>query len=300
MASLTLRGSFMLAAAAACWGIGTVLSKQALGGVPPLALLPIQLLVSCGVLLVAARALRMQFQWSGNLGRLGLLGILNPGLAYTLGLLGLTYISASMSVLLWALEPAFILVLAHLFLHDVVGQKVGLAIGAAVCGVLLVVYQPGTSGSLLGVLLVLSAVALCAIYTVAARGLLVDDESLLVVIVQQVVALGFAASVLLIAHALYHESVGLDGLDAGTLAAATVSGALYYGIAFWLYLAGLRQTSATVAGSFLTLIPVFGLAGGLVIGETLSTRQWFGAAVVVIAIALVAYLQLPRARAADR
>ena len=54
----------MLTAAAACWGIGTVLSKQALGGVPPLTLLPMQLLVSCGVLLVAARALRLRFVWT--------------------------------------------------------------------------------------------------------------------------------------------------------------------------------------------------------------------------------------------
>ena len=293
MASLTLRGSFTLTAAAACWGIGTVLSKQALGGVPPLTLLPIQLLVSCGVLLVAARALRLQFVWSENLGRLGALGILNPWLAYTLGLLGLTYISASMSVLLWALEPAFILILAHLFLRDAVNARVRLGIAAAVCGVLLVVYQPGTSGSALGVVLVLGAVGLCAIYTVAARGLLVDDESLLVVIVQQVVALFCAVVVLLVAHGLYDERVGLNGLDSGTWSAAVVSGALYYGFAFWLYLAGLRQTSATVAGSFLTLIPVFGLAGGLVVGETLSGRQWAGAVVVVLAVASIAYQQLP-------
>jgi len=293
MASLTLRGSFTLTAAAACWGIGTVLSKQALGGVPPLTLLPIQLLVSCGVLLVAARALRLQFVWSENLGRLGALGILNPWLAYTLGLLGLTYISASMSVLLWALEPAFILILAHLFLRDAVNARVRLGIAAAVCGVLLVVYQPGTSGSVLGVVLVLGAVGLCAIYTVAARGLLVDDESLLVVIVQQVVALFCAVVVLLVAHGLYDERVGLNGLDSGTWSAAVVSGALYYGFAFWLYLAGLRQTSATVAGSFLTLIPVFGLAGGLVVGETLSGRQWAGAVVVVLAVASIAYQQLP-------
>ena len=293
MASLTLRGSFTLTAAAACWGIGTVLSKQALGGVPPLTLLPIQLLVSCAVLLIAARALRVRFVWTQNLGRLGALGILNPWLAYTLGLLGLTYISASMSVLLWALEPAFILILAHLFLRDAVNARVRLGIAAAVCGVLLVVYQPGTSGSALGVVLVLGAVGLCAIYTVAARGLLVDDESLLVVIVQQVVALFCAVVVLLVAHGLYDERVGLNGLDSGTWSAAVVSGALYYGFAFWLYLAGLRQTSATVAGSFLTLIPVFGLAGGLVVGETLSGRQWAGAVVVVLAVASIAYQQLP-------
>jgi hypothetical protein len=45
------RGPAMLVSAVACWGAGTVTTKQALGEVPPLTLLPIQLLVSCVVLL---------------------------------------------------------------------------------------------------------------------------------------------------------------------------------------------------------------------------------------------------------
>ena len=45
---------------------------------------------------------------------LGRLGLLNPGAAYALSLLGLTTITASLSVLLWALEPLMILFLAAL------------------------------------------------------------------------------------------------------------------------------------------------------------------------------------------
>ena len=291
MVSHSQRGSTMLVSAAACWGAGTVITKQALGEVPPLTLLPMQLLVSSVVLLGLAGVLRLQFVWSSNLGRLAALGALNPGLAYTLGVLGLSHLSASMSVLLWALEPAFIVIISHVLLRDVVAPRVRLAISLAVCGVLIVVYQPGTNGSILGVVLVLAAVGTCAIYSVAARRLLGDHESLLVVIAQQLVALAFTAVVLLLALIFDGQSFTLHDFSAPTWLAAITSGALYYGLAFWFYLAGLRQMSASVAGSFLTLIPVFGLAAGAAFGEVLSSRQWLGAGVVLLAITAVARIQ---------
>ena len=43
-----------LIAAAGCWGIGTVVSKQVVDDVAPLTLLPVQLAVSCAFLLVVA------------------------------------------------------------------------------------------------------------------------------------------------------------------------------------------------------------------------------------------------------
>jgi drug/metabolite transporter (DMT)-like permease len=63
---------------------------------------------------------------------------------------------------------------------------------------------------------------------------------------------------------------------------------LYYGVAFWLYIMGLRQASATVAGSFITLVPVFGLAAGYLVGERLTRQQWVGGVVVIVAMAVVA------------
>ena len=38
-----------------------------------------------------------------------------------------------------------------------------------------------------------------------------------------------------------------------------------------------------MAGSFLPLIPVFGLAAGYLVGERLEPRQWVGAVVIVAA-----------------
>ena len=49
-ASSSRNNVLALILAAACWGIGTVVSKRAIDEIPPLTLLPIQLAVSLAVL----------------------------------------------------------------------------------------------------------------------------------------------------------------------------------------------------------------------------------------------------------
>ena len=52
---------------------------------------------------------------------------------------------------------------------------------------------------------------------------------------------------------------------------AAASGILYYGLAFWLYLTGLQHVTASYAGAFLPLIPVFGVTAGYLAGERPAT-----------------------------
>ena len=83
---------------------------------------------------------------------LGRLGLLNPGLAYALGLIGLTTITASLYVLLWALEPLMILVLAAWFLRERITPAFIVLSLIAVAGMVLIVYDPSSSsGQLIGV-----------------------------------------------------------------------------------------------------------------------------------------------------
>jgi probable blue pigment (indigoidine) exporter len=282
----------MLVGATACWGVGTVISKHALGTIEPLVLLSVQLLSSTSLLLVAGRARQLRIVWTPELWRLAALGVLNPGLAYALGLLGLRSITASMSVLIWAGEPVLILVLAALVLHERISMARLVALAVAVLGVVLVVYRPGASGSLIGVLLTVAAVAACALYTVLTREVMTEDDPLVVVMVQQAAALGFAVMVLAIAVAGSTRVGGLDEVPLSAWGWAVGSGLLYYGVAFWLYLTGLGQMSASAAGSFLPLIPVFGVAAALLIGERLDTRQWAGAVIVVVFVVAIAVLQI--------
>jgi probable blue pigment (indigoidine) exporter len=278
-----------LVAAAGCWGTGTVVTKQVVDDVAPLTLLPVQLAVSCAFLLVVGFARREPLIWTPPLRRLAALGVLNPGIAYALGLIGLTTITASMSVLLWALEPVVILLLAALVLREQISPALAVTVAVAIAGALLVVYQPGASGDAVGITLTLVSVGFCALYTVLTRRLMLDDSSLTVVLAQQAAALVFAVALASVVELA--GGTGWDlaaGLGAGAWLGAGVSGVLYYGLGFAFYVAGLRHVPASYAGAFLPLIPVFGVTAGYLVGERLEPRQWLGAVVIVAATAAVA------------
>jgi len=282
------RHVLLLVAATACWGCGTVLSKQVLDrGVAPLTLLVVELAASGLLLLLAMLVLGARFTWSPSMARLAALGLLNPGLAYALGLLGLVSITASMSVLLWATEPILIMLLAVFVLRERVALATGAAVAVAMVGVVLVIYRPGASGDALGVALTVAAVGACAFYSVLTRKLLLDDSSLAVVLVQQLVALCFAGVLAGTGSAVGAAELGLPD-DLVTWALAAASGMVYYGLAFWFFVGGLRGVPAVVAGSFLPLIPVFGLAAAYLLGDRFIDRQWAGAALVVMAAAIAA------------
>ena len=272
----------VLTAAAASWGVATVISKRAIAEIPPLVLLPIQLTTSLLFLGVLMRA-RGRQPWTRGSIRLGLLGFLNPGLSYALGLIGLTQITASLSVVLWATEPIMILLLAAMVLRETITRSMALAIGVTSVGVLLAVGEANTSGTLLGIGFTLAGVAACAVYTVITRGWMEENSTLAVITAQQVCALIFALSLLGV-PLLRGESFAVSSWSGGAWASAVVSGVLYYALAFWLYLTGLRRIPAALAGLFLNLIPIFGVGAGYLLGERLSALQMLGAALIVGAV----------------
>jgi len=274
--------------AAACWGLGTVVSKRAIAEIPPLTLLPIQLGSSLVALALLMRWRRIPFGDPAGSPDLGRLGVLNPGLAYALSLLGLVHITASLSVMIWALEPLLILFLAAWILRERIGPLLVALSVVALGGMLLVIYEPGSTGTPLGVALTVAGVACCAVYTVVTRRwILSADSTAQVVVAQQAYALGLAvvlvAALWFVGGAVRPESVSPAGW-----ASAIGSGVLYYAVAYWLYLAALRNVPASIAAVSFYLIPVFGVAGGfLFLGDRLQPSQWAGALVVLAAIAVI-------------
>jgi drug/metabolite transporter (DMT)-like permease len=286
--SIARRDVARLVLAATCWGLGTVISKAALDEMPPLALLPVQLAASLAILIVAMRLRGVSLR-SGGPALLGRLGLLNPGIAYALSLAGLVTVTASLAVLLWALEPLVILFVAAWFLHERITPSLVLLSAIALGGMALVVYDPAMgSAELGGVVLTLAGVGCCAAYTVIARRFIPDAaETSQVILAQQAYALGLTLAV-----------VSLAGLAGGAIAPATLtplglasaiaSGALYYAGAYWFYLGALRTVPASLAAMAFYLIPIVGVAGGaLLLGEWLDVQQWVGAVVVLGALLAV-------------
>jgi probable blue pigment (indigoidine) exporter len=285
--SASRRVALSLILAAACWGAGTAISKRAVAEIPPLTLLPIQLAVSLTALLVLMRWRGERLQAGSGSSLLGRLGLLNPGLAYSLSLLGLVSITASLSVLLWAAEPVIVLVLAAFVLGERGGPALVALSAVAVGGMLLVLYDPGSGGQWPGVLVTLAGVACCAGYTVVARRFLpTADSTVGVVVVQQAYALAFAL-VILAGVGLLGGRVWPDGLTPAGAVSVLASGVVYYGLAYWFYLSGLRHVPAPVAAVSFYLIPIFGIAAGFLLGERFDAHQWIGATIVILAVSAV-------------
>jgi drug/metabolite transporter (DMT)-like permease len=289
------RTSLYLVGAAASWGVATAISKRAVEELPPLVLLAVQLSVSLVALAAVMRATGTPFRDPGASPLLGRLGILNPGIAYLLSLVGLTTIGASLSVLLWATEPLWILVFAVFALGERVTPAVVGASLAAVAGVALVI-GGGGSVDALGAALTIAGVVCCAVYTVVARRWLgTADATTPVLLVQQAYALAVvvvgAAALLVTGRLVVGEVSGLGW------ASAIVSGLLYYTTAYWLYLSALRILPATAASASFYLIPVFGVAASvLMLGERLEPIQWLGAVIVVTAVSAVYRLSTAAAK----
>jgi drug/metabolite transporter (DMT)-like permease len=288
--SLDRRPVVALTLAAACWGIGTVISKRAVAEIPPLVLLAVQLSASLAVLGVLMRRRGISLR-GGAPPLLGRLGILNPGVAYALSLIGLVSISASLSVLLWALEPILILLLAALVLGERAGLGLVVLSAFAVAGTALIVFEPATSGQWQGIAITIAGVGCCAIYTVVTRRwIAVSDSTAQVVTAQQAYALGFVI-VVLIGTAVVGGGIELVSVSPVAWAGALGSGVLYYAAAYWFYLTALRVVPASFAAVSFYLIPVFGVAGAFVVlGERLEPRQWLGAAIVLLAVVAVSRL----------
>ena len=275
--------------ATACWGLGTVLSKGILAHIPPLTLLVIQLAVSVTFLWTIVAFQRLKLPPLRKVIQPGLTGLLEPGLAYTFGLLGLSLTTASMAALIWAAEPILILGLAWFILGERLSRPLLALALVAISGVFLVIgVDTGAAGSLTGNLLTLTGVFCCALYVTLSRRLVTGMNPLLLVTLQQTVALVWA--LLIWPVELFNSGITpLAVLTSNVWLWAVISGIVYYALAFWFYIIGLKDTSASVAGLFFNLIPIFAVGGAyLFLGERLAPVQWLGAALILAAVVAIA------------
>jgi len=272
------------------WGLGTVLTKSALENFDALVLLPIQLTFSVifiGILLLFQFGKGSVLRSRQNQIKVGLLGVLNPGISYALALSGLAMIPATISLVIWATEPLIIMIFAFLFIRGSIQVQVIPVMAVAVVGVFLMIGKPSGTSEILGLLLTIAAVCACALYSILLSVMKLKDSALSIVFIQQVVALIFALSLMLTKLSL--ATFPMADLSPLNIFEAAVGGIAYYGLAFYFYVLGLRMTTAVRAGTFLTLIPVFGLIFSFfLLGERISSQAFVGALIVIGAVASLA------------
>lgn len=280
--------------AAACWGFATVMSKGALAYIPPLTLLVVQLTASTASLWIVIFAGRVRIRLDRQILWPALFGLLEPGFDHTLGLIGLTLTTASMSTLIWDVEPIIIIGLALVILHERLTRRLLTFSVIAISGVVLVAgVNTNIQGNnvLIGNLLILAGVFCCSLYTVLTRRAVSTLDTLPLVALQQTVAWIWALAIW--PTELLHGAIqNLSTINAIGWGWAALSGILYYAVAYWFYISALKKTPASFAGFYFNLIPIFGVTGAyLFLGERLVTLQWLGAILILFSVGNIFRLQ---------
>ena len=275
-----------LVTASALWGGATVLNKVLLASIAPVALLVVQLAASTFALACVVLVFGIRRPDTSLLLPLALLGVLNPGIAYTLNLIGLVHVTASVTTLLWAAEPILIAVIAFALLREPITISLACVLALGGVGVLLVtnaVSGFGTaSNTPSGILLLLSSVVCCAFYSVISRKFSNAADPVFIVAIQQAAGLIWAVALLLCGTS-YGSVHDIGSVPLHLILASALSGLMYYAAAYGLFLSALRHVPAGIAGSYFNLIPLFGVAlAYFLLGERLATAQWLGAAAIVL------------------
>lgn len=277
--------------AALCWGTATVMSKSVLADVSPVSLLVLQLAGSVAMLWLVVWGQRTASGRWREIMRYAWLGLLEPGLAYLLGLIGLTDMKAGAATLIQSSEAIMIVVASVVILRVApTGRFLVLsvvALAGLVVALGLLNFSEATGNGAFGVTLMFFATAVAAIYVVLSSRIALKTSPIVIVAWQQTVALVFALVLLPVEWLLSPDGIGLpQSLRIWLL--VLVSGIIQYALGFSLYMRALGLISANVAGSFLNLTPVFGLGMAFVfLDEMMTPLQLAGTAVTITAVMLI-------------
>ena len=277
--------------ASLCWGAATVLSKIAVASVSPVLLLVLQLLASVIPLWLIVIIRRIPMLSPDEFRPVAKLGLLEPGLAFLLTLIGLTDLKAGGASLIQSTESIMIVAVSAVLL----GVRPTASFIAYSClafvGLVLALGltnpEDMKGNGLFGIAALIAGTATAAIYVVLSSKIAGSAHPVVFVAVQQTVSLFFALAVLPFELMLQgHGPVLPDTTQLWFIVA--VSGILQYAMAFTLYIGALANISANFAGIFLNLIPVFGLAGAyMFLGENLSPLQLLGTAMTICEVLLI-------------
>lgn len=291
MISSQRKGVAAATLAAFCWGSTTVMSKQALDNVSPVTLLTLQLLASTVFLWVVILLMRIKIPPITALAPIAMLGLLEPGLAYLLGLMGLTDVSAGSATLILASEAILIVMVSAILFRKIPTFMFVTLSMCAFAGIIMALGLWNANiqeNNIWGVTLLFLATLSAAIYVVLSGRIADHYHPIVAVSAQQSIAL-IAVLIFILPLEHFTSKVGIT-LPSGfeTWFLVITSGILQYGIAFSFYMYALSKISANLAGCYLNLIPVFGLSiAFLTLGETLSIIQLIGATLTILALVLI-------------
>jgi len=272
------------------WSSAFTSAKVALDYAPPLLMLSGRFLIA-GLIAIAIavsfgdRLPRRGDQWL----RIVVLGICQNALYLGLMFVAMTAIPAGLAAIIGSALPLIVAALAPAFLHERIGplKVLGLAMGFA--GVIWVMQNhlgdpsDGALSQVTGLIFAALGTIALGVGTVLVKAGNFGTGLMMVVGLQMLVG-----SIVLAPFGLALESVSDFTITWQFLAAITYIIIFPSLVATWLWFTLLLRTSATEAGSYHFLNPVFGVAiAWLVLAERVGWSDWIGVALVAAGILVV-------------
>lgn len=279
------------------WGSVFVMTKDVIYVVPPLTLAFLRVAIGFLVLLpFAILRLRRQSTPRPPLPWRDMLTMGAIGVAFYYGVFnfGLFYTSASQGALVQSSIPAMTALVAMLWLGESATRLRLLGIVLSVIGVLVIFTGSPADRSaispVLGNLLVFASVIAWGIYTAYAKRCAHVDAMILTAGV-----IGAGALFLLPCAAIELRGQPLPVLDSTGWIEVVLLGAGAAGIAYMLYNLALQDIDASQAGVFANLIPVVGVASGIILlGDPISFRAIVGGLIVIAGVWITGSERAPR------
>ncbi|PID50045.1 MAG: EamA family transporter [Proteobacteria bacterium] len=291
MLRLTTNGSIGVAfalLAVLCWSTAIILSKQSLEQFDSNQLFITQLLsatvFSWLFLILKKQKISLQPEMLKNY----LLGFLEPFLAYTFSLYGMTLISASTTSILFSTESLMIVLLSlSLLKHHIDDKKLFFALLIiSFAGVVLVALPDITASekdNLWGYFWVLLGVFCAALYVFFSSQIVANQQPVALLTGQ----LSFCS---ILSLSIFLPFITWERQPFNESIVAIISGVLQYFLAFVFYLHALKYISANLAGMMLYFIPVAVMIMSFCfLSEIIHLLQAVGGILTILSIAYLAY-----------
>jgi len=224
---------------------------------------------------------------------------MQPGLYFTFETIGLQYTSATKTSLIIATIPVVVLCLSAMFLNERLKLLNLLGIFFSLAGVSLLVFGDGTGldfgGSFYGDFLIFGAVLAASAYMIMTRRLGNTIPS------HQITGLQIIFGAVLFFPAFLYDLPRFDWQNVSNQALVAVAGLTLFATigAFLCYNYALTKIPAARASVCINGIPLVTAFGAwLLLGETLSSVQMVGAAIVLVSVFLANHE--PQSRQAEQ
>lgn len=276
-----------------CWGGSYAAAKYALEVVPPSTLAFIRFMIGGFFLLLLPGATHGKLQrqdWKD----LFLIGSFGLAISNALLNLGLSMTSSTKTAITASLEPVFTILLAGIFLKEILQRRTIMATGVSIIGAFILMLGDKTiaqlaaeltrSGEFLGDLLVALSIFLAAVYSILMKPVVIRLGA------TKATAYSFFIGAILLSPIVFLETSQLWPLqfNRGSILAILFLGVICNAVAFMLWNIILKHTDAGIMAVTLYAQPVGGvLLGWLCLGETLSAMGFAGAGLIFAGIWLL-------------